>query len=188
MKYFIAGEKLLAFNGKCGTSTMAWAIIRQFYPEQEDYLKTKVQWGSGTVDEQMHHNFVPKRTHPNAPVVQIIREPVSRFRSAVAFLRLENKANIDQILDDLENETELIEVRRGKLVNNFHFAYQDNFRGDITYFPLSNIQGAADALGITVPLIRINSAPTDKPVLTEEQEDRVRAFYADDVRLWESIQ
>jgi hypothetical protein len=187
MKYFIAGKKLLAFNGKCGTSTMAWAIIRQFYPEQEEYLRTKVKWASGTVDEQMHHNHVPKRTHPNAPVVQIIREPVSRFRSAVAFMRLEDKQNytIDQILDDLENETSIVNLARGKLVNNFHFHYQDNFRGDITYFPLSDLQGAADALGITVPIIRINSSPTKKPSLTKKQEDRVREFYADDVKLWE---
>lgn len=190
MKYFICGKKLLAFNGKCGTSTMAWAIIRQFYPETEEYLRTKVKWGKGTVDDQMHHAHVPKRTHPDRPVVQILRDPVERFRSAVAFLRLEDrKFTVDQILDDLEDETNVVDMQRGgSLVNNFHFRYQDNFRGDITYFPLNNLQGAADELGIKVPLIKINSAPTKKPDLTPEQEDRVRSFYADDVRLWESIQ
>tara|TARA_R100001163_G_C5051308_1_gene188097 strand:- start:69 stop:650 length:582 start_codon:yes stop_codon:yes gene_type:complete len=189
MRYFVCGDKLMAFNGKCGTSTMAWAIVRQFYPDIEEYLRTKVKWAAGTVDEQMHHNHVPKRTHPNAPVVQVIREPVSRFRSAVAFMRLEDKGkyNIDQILDDLENETDVVQTSRGgKLVSNFHFHYQDKFRGDITYFTLSNLQGAADELGIKVPLIKINSAPTKKPDLTPEQEDRVRAFYADDVKLWEA--
>ena len=79
MRYFVCGDKLMAFNGKCGTSTMAWAIVRQFYPDIEEYLRTKVKWAAGTVDEQMHHNHVPKRTHPNAPVVQIMSPILAPF-------------------------------------------------------------------------------------------------------------
>ena len=65
---------------------------------------------------------------------------------------------------------------------------QSRFRGDITYFRMDQLQECADFLGIKVPLTRINESKNPKPDLTPEQEDIIRDFYADDVKLWESIQ
>jgi hypothetical protein len=51
------------------------------------------------------------------------------------------------------------------------------------------LQECADWLGITVPLEQIDpTEPSSKPILTPEQEARVREIYAEDIVLWESLQ
>jgi len=55
-------------------------------------------------------------------------------------------------------------------------------------FLFPDIAGMAEYLGIVAPKEQINVCPADKPILTSEQEARVREIYADDIALWESLQ
>ena len=59
---------------------------------------------------------------------------------------------------------------------------------DSQLFKFPDLQGMANYLGLTGELEKINVCPVDKPVLTPEQEARVREIYADDIALWESLQ
>ena len=190
MNYFICGKKLLAFNPKCATSTFSWAILRQFYPDIVHDLTEKTQWANGgTVETQMLHRWVPKRfSSYGFKVAQIVREPVERFRSAVAFMNLiERCGSIEDILDDLINEHGQLDNLRGTVAGNFHFRPQTRFRGDITYFRMDQLQECADFLGIEVPLKTINITKNEKPILTKKQEDLIRDYYSNDVALWETI-
>jgi hypothetical protein len=188
--YFICGDKLLAFNAKCATSTFCWAIIRQYYPETLYILENKTQWANGRrAEDQQHHRHVPTRATPyKHQVAQIVREPVDRFCSAAGFMNLTNRFGIEPVLNDLVNETSELEGIRGTIAANIHFKKQSRFSGDITYFRMNQLQECADFLGLKVPLKTINTTRHEKPVLTPKQKDLVRDFYADDVALWESIQ
>jgi hypothetical protein len=191
MNYFICGEKLLAFNPKCATSTFSWAILRQYYPEVVDQLNTTTKWAyDGKTEEQMLHRWVPKKASPyKKQVAQIVREPVSRFRSAVGFMNLLDRAGtLEEIIDDLIHETNALEGMSNTIASNFHFRPQSRFKGNITYFRMNQLQECADFLGIEVRLKTINKTRHDKPTLTKEQEDIIKDYYADDVALWESIQ
>jgi len=192
MNYFICGEKLLAFNPKCATSTFSLAILRQYYPELLQDLEDNTHWANGKkTEEQMLHRHVPKRVNPyKKKVAQIIREPVDRFRSAVAFTNLVGRdcGTLEEIINDLINETNELDGIPNTVAMNFHFRHQNHFKGDITYFRMDQLQECADFLGIKVPLTRINENTNPKPVLTSEQEYIIRDFYADDVKLWESLQ
>jgi hypothetical protein len=51
------------------------------------------------------------------------------------------------------------------------------------------INEAAAWLGLPTPLPQEDATDeADKPILTAEQEARVREIYADDIALWESLQ
>ena len=190
MNYFVCGTRLLAFNAKCGTSTFAWAILRQFYPEIVKGLEEGTQWAhGGKTENQMLHRWVPKRSSPyKMPVAQIVREPVDRFKSAVAFMNLVERAgSIDAVIDDLLNETATIDGMNGTVAANFHFRPQSRFTGELYYFRMDQIELCADWLGIKVPLKVINRSKRAKPQMTKAQEDLIRDYYSDDVELWESL-
>jgi hypothetical protein len=55
-------------------------------------------------------------------------------------------------------------------------------------FP-AQIDACAEWLGLETPVPQLNGEPEEaKPVLTAEQEAAVRAAYAADIALWESLQ
>jgi hypothetical protein len=55
-------------------------------------------------------------------------------------------------------------------------------------FP-DQMNACAQWLGLETPVLQLNKeAEESKPVLTPEQETRVREIYADDIALWESLQ
>lgn len=183
-RYFIAGERLLAFNPKCGSSTLVREIIRRHHPSIEQLLSDAHYPEGKGPDSSQHHRFVPCRVNPDRPVIQVVREPVSRFRSAMVQTGM---TDVDQVLQELRDETTFFPVA-GVLAGNMHFLPQRRFEGDITFFRFSDqLQDAAEALDIHRPLLRIH-ASKEKPSLTLKQEHAVRDWYAQDVLLWESIQ
>ena len=188
--YFICGEKLLVFNPKCASSTFCWAILRQYYPEIVDDLTNHSQWANGkSARDQSLHRHVPHRATPyRHQVAQIVREPVDRFCSATGFFNLQKRFGVEAVINDLINETHELDGFRGTVAANIHFKEQCRFSGDITYFRMDQLQECADFLGIEVPLETVNKTKHEKPVLTAEQEDIIRDFYANDVKLWESLQ
>ena len=113
---------------------------------------------------------------------------MDRFRSAAGFMNLTKRFGIEPVINDLINETGELEGMRGTIAGNIHFKKQARFSGDITYFKMDQLQECADFLGIKVPLETVNAGRHKKPDLTPEQEDTIRDFYADDMKLWESLQ
>lgn len=185
-QYFISGNRLLAFNAKCGSSSLVRGIIRQHYPAIEKTI-TEAHYPEGkTADTDQHHALLPFRVRPDRPVVQVVRCPVERFRSAMAQCNL---IDADKVLHELEAEDGWgVGSHAPRLAANIHFLPQRRFEGDITFFRFSDqLQDAAEALGIHRPLLRIH-ASKEKPSLTLKQEHAVRDWYAQDVLLWESIQ
>jgi hypothetical protein len=119
------------------------------------------------------HDF--RNGFPEQPVACMVRDPIERFRSACA--------------------------RRGKtaaegltlLANDVHFwplADMGLLGEGVTHFLFpAQIDACAAWLGLPTPVPPLNQESEDgKPVLTEEEEAAVRAAYADDVALWESLQ
>ena len=188
-KYIVAGDKLLAFNAKCCTSSFIREIVRTYYPDIEQLISTAAYPEGKSADNTQHHNFVTYRVNPDRPVVLLVRDPVERFRSAMAQHNL-TAEDVDGVLDELRDETtNYVQRLRGpKLAANVHFLPQDRFAGDVSYFRAPDqIAEAAAALGIAVPGVINESEAGSKPDLTAEQIDRVRSWYADDVALWESL-
>jgi len=194
-KYFIAGDRLLAFNFKCATSSFCWAIIKKYYPETLDALTNKTSYPEGrSAETSMNHQFVPTRTRPDRPVAALIREPVERFRSAIVFTGVYPKHSVDELITELYEENGTVKsgpMGQMKLIDNHHFSHQHRFGlecEDITYFRMPDqINEAAEWLGLDTPLTKINSARSEKPNLTQEQIDKIQEFYKKDIVLWESI-
>lgn len=182
-KYFVAGEKLLAFNAKCCTSTMVREIIRAHYPDIETII-TSANYPEGkNADNTQHHRWVPARINPDRPVVQVVRDPVERFASAMAQLRLND---VDGVIDELKSEAGEITFNNRLLAANVHFLPQSRFDGQITYYRHDNADDAAAALGLTVPLPVMNESKT-KPSISDEQAGLIREWYADDQSLFDSL-
>ena len=197
-KYFIAGDKLFAFNAKCCTSSMCRAIVKTHHPKIEDYLRSKVKFPNGrNLENQQLHQFVPMRVNPDRPVAVLLREPVSRFRSALGYMNLGHA--VDEVLRIMVEETGegvangngVLIGRRQPLAANVHLAPQTRFEADeadITYFTMPNqVDECAEWLGLETPLPRINETKYTKPDLTQEQLAKVQAYYRKDIDLWESL-
>lgn len=195
-RYFICGDKLLSLNAKVGTSTFARAIIKKYYPEIDALVLSAAYPEGQSADTQQLQMRVPYRTNPDRPVVLLVRDPVERFRSAMAQTKLDD---VDAALTELVEETGSYGVanalRQIKLVENVHFAPQNISAAVIAAgqplhafaFP-DQIDAAAEFLGLDLPLVIINEGTGVKPDVTEEQAAAIRAFYADDVALWNSLQ
>ena len=191
-RYLKCGDKLFALNPKVATSSFARAIIARWHPDVERIITTASYPEGHSADTGQWQLMVPYRTRPMGEVVCLVRDPVERFRSAMVQARL---SNVDATLDELENEAgshpEYAPARgRVLLSEDVHFSPQSRFTGTpIRHFRFPDqIDEAAAALGLAVPLPQINAGAQAKPVLTEEQAQRVRDFYSDDVALWLSVQ
>jgi len=187
-RYFICGDKLLALNAKVGTSSFARAIIKKYYPDIEKMITEAAYPEGKNADNQQFQMFIPYRTNPDRPVICMLRDPVERFRSAMAQVRL---TDVDATIQELINETGDYGRRgRNKLVENVHFVPQSRVTGDpISYYRFpEDIDLVAEILGLDLPLPIINEATAAKPTLTTEQEHQVKDFYAKDLILWNSLQ
>lgn len=200
-QYFIAGDKLLAFNTKCGTSSFVNAIIKAHHPDVLYHLENHVHFPYGQTmdDQQQLHRYVPKRVNPDRPAALVVREPVSRFRSAMGFLRLSSV--VDEVLDIMINETgmsvctstgQVWPSRNRPIAGDVHFKKQYGYVSDdhvapLKIFRMDQIDECAEWLGLPTPLVRYNETPVAKPDLTPEQIEKVKHYYRKDVELWESL-
>ena len=111
---------------------------------------------------------------PAFPVCVMVRDPVERFRSSCAYMQRTPEEALASMTDE------------------FHFWSLEQMgliRSDITYFRFPDQFTAAIAwLGLEGAVPTVNPVPDEiKPVLTADQEAAVRAAYAADVALWESL-
>ena len=199
-RYFIAGPKLLAFNAKCGTSSFCNAIIKAHHPEILDKLVNHTHFPHGkTMDDmQQLHRYVPTRINPDRPTALLVREPISRFRSAVGFLGLYEC--VDDVMRIMTEENgEVIKNSKGRVIGggriplaaDIHLKRQSRFLhddADLKIFRMDDIDACAEWLGLPTPLVRYNETSKPKPDLTDEQIDKVKTYYKRDIELWESLQ
>jgi len=186
--YYKAGDKAVAINYKVGSSTMARAIISAFQPEFEALITTPHGDGNGTAyptgktaDDFLWHGAAEKVPAEDVKLAYLlVREPVEKFRSACQMSRVES-------VDDKLAVLEAGDNRDG------HFFTQARFLETpckLYKFPEQLDDMAAD-VGLSLPLPVINESghlvPGEKPTLSDAQIARVKAIYADDVRLFNTI-
>ena len=105
----------------------------------------------------------------------LVRDPVERFRSACA----RQQKTVQEGLDSM-----------GSDVHFWPLASMGLLAAGVTHFAFpAQIDACAEWLGLDTPVPQLNGEPEEaKPFLTAEQEAAVRAAYAADVELWESLQ
>lgn len=183
--YFITPNYSVAFNTKVGSSTLSRAIIAAFHPEQEHLIQTAAYPEGKGPDTNQVQWLCPNEKEPSKPVVLIVREPVDRFRSAMAQT---NQTDVEAALVALEEDGEIQFPRRQrKLRQDAHFRHQHELLRGGTAFRLEDLDEAATFIGLTLPLPTINEAQRPKPDLTPEQAARVLAYYAEDTALYTSL-
>ena len=187
-RYFICGDKLMALNAKVGTSTFARAIIKKYYPEIDDEILSAHYPEGESADTRQWQMRLPYRINPDKPVVCLIRDPVERFRSAMAQVALND---VDAAINELNTESGIYgRNNTGKLVENVHFVKQSTIKGSPIYyfrFP-DQVDEAAAFLGLDLQLVIINeNTRNDKPEVNETQAEAIRQFYIEDYNLWKSL-
>ena len=192
MRYLQCGNKFFALNPKCATSSFARAIIARWHPDIEHIITTAAYPSGQSADSGQWQLLIPYKTKPQGEVICMVREPVERFRSAMAQTNL---TLVDETIHELINENgthpEYQPVRGRRLLSeDVHFRSQSVYSGNpIRYFRFPDqIEEAAIALDLTLPLPVINENGGNKPQLTSSQEEAIRQLYASDVALWNSIQ
>jgi hypothetical protein len=105
----------------------------------------------------------------------LVRDPVERFRSACARQNVTPEVGLSRVTVDVHFwPLQLIGVIHPNVT---HFRFPDQ------------IDACAEWLGLETPVPQLNEeADENKPVLTAEEEAAVRAAYAADIALWESLQ
>jgi hypothetical protein len=185
MPYFLTPHHSVAFNAKVASSTLARAIIAAFHPAEEIAIQAAAYPADLGPNTVMWHSVCPKEREPSKPVVLIVREPIARFRTAMAQVGL---TDADAALTALEQDGTIKPRRREiQLRNDVHFRHQHELLRGGTAFRLEDLGEAAAYIGLSLPLPQINEARRPKPDLTPEREARVLAYYADDATLYASL-
>ena len=105
----------------------------------------------------------------------MVRDPVERFRSACA----RQGVSVEEGLERRESD-----------VHFWSLGYMGLLAEAVTHFRFPDqINDCAEWLGLPTPVPTLNAeADEGKPTLTAEEEAAVRAAYAADIALWESLQ
>ena len=105
----------------------------------------------------------------------LVRDPVERFRSACA----RQKKTVEEGLNSLDSDVHFWTLGSMGLLDEGVTCFR---------FP-DQIDACAEWLGLETPVPQLNEEDEEsKPVLTPEQEEAIRATYAADIALWESLQ
>lgn len=186
--YFKTPSYSVAFNAKVASSTLSRAIIKDFYPEKEAKLQTAAYPKGVDADSVQSQFFCPKEKEATQPIVLIIRDPVDRFCSAMAQLKL---TDVDQAILSLQTGCLIYSDRIKKeiiLSKNVHFKHQYLLANpSAKVFKLEDLDTAANYIGLTLPLPLINEAVGIKPILTQDQENQILSYYAIDKELYDSV-
>jgi hypothetical protein len=184
--YFITPNYSVVENYKCGSSTLARAIIKEFYPTEENSIQKAAYPPDKSPNNVQWHFLCPKEKEPSKQVLIVVRNPVQRFLSALGQFNL---TDVDEVLYALENKTLIAFPRKNvKVAENNHFTFQsDKILSSALCYKMSDLNLAAEEIGLTLPLPVINEAGGIKPQLTQEQTARIEQYYAKDMALYNSI-
>lgn len=103
--YYGTPKYAVALNAKVGSSSMARAIIEQFYPRQDWLIRTAAYPEGKSSETEQWHWMCSGSPTPIQPVVLLVRDPVARFVSACQQINIKpvNIQNaIDSIIDDVQ--------------------------------------------------------------------------------------
>lgn len=173
--YFVTPDAVhVASIGKVGSTAIAQAILRRHYPD-----KIPVLVGYDNSNSPGWQQWCPRVDKDEAinPIIPL-RNPVERFRSACAQLRIGADEAIRRLPSSLEHSHEFRPVQ-DYVVDGCNYAL----------FP-EQIDDLAQSLGLSgIPSVNdaASEHPNAKPVLTEKQRDAVLEWYALDVALYESL-
>jgi hypothetical protein len=187
-RYFITPDYSVAFIPKSGCSTLSRAVIKAFQPEDEDMVQRGHYPEGKSADTTMMQWLVKYETEPTKPVIAFIREPMARFLSAM----VQTKAtDVGATITALEQDGRIagLRGRQLRIRENVHFKPQYLWMtptAKLYRFPDHLEEGAVE-IGFSLPLPTINSARTEKPVPTPEEEARILSYYADDAALYAAI-
>lgn len=142
---------------RTGSHSIALSAMRAFWPEIPVLDEGHPAWYFG-----VQQNW-PEDGHDCAIVV---RNPVERFRSMIAHRHLDVN---DQLANPIYGP-----LPQGEFARYFKFE--------------RDLDLVAEWLGLPLPLpVEDATDEADKPILTPEQEARVREIYSNDIKLWESL-
>lgn len=177
-------NKAVALIYKSGSSSLIKAIIDEVQTEQSQALQD-ARLGEGMSSETGQlHAFTKMEDATGKQVLMLVREPVEKFRSAVAQIQ---KNQPDKTVEDI-----LVLAEAESPINPHLWPiekYLDGYSSAkmllLYKFP-EQLDDMAVEAGLTLPLPVLNESEA-KPDLTEDQIARVQARYSKDLELYDSI-
>ena len=208
MFYFHLPNCCVAFNAKVASTALAFSIVQKYYPERladtlerhrknieglsPEFIKTLPESIQRTIYNDkcdsvaFWQSVCLTKKEPKNPILLLVREPVDRFKSAVAHLQIDPELTISC----LESNGKMVFQKLSRYArNDTHLLHQHIYNGINTKlykFPYQLEQFCHDA-ELDWPLPRVNEGKYEKPVLTEDQVKRIEAYYSEDVELFNSI-
>jgi hypothetical protein len=210
MSYFVLPKCHIAFNAKVGSSSLACAIVKKYYPDKlkkalDDYESSWAKYPQSFKDSlpesfqkmfkndkldsiSFWQNLCPRTKNPNfdSKILLAVRDPIIRFASTVSYLQLDPEKTIKALEN---NENFIIETMAVKITKNTHFLTQSSLIKPITKlykFPEDLDLLCKDA-ELDWPLEKVNEGKFKKPILSEETIERVKKYYFEDVKIYESL-
>ena len=185
--YTLPNGKTFNFTSRSGTSSIGLMALKQFHPDRVP--------DHPVIDGQGHrlNDYGIGTTLPPGCAV-MVRNPLERFCSLLGRLNITAEQAFCWLywfhdLGEQPASTDRLFLEYAAGTSWHHLTPVSRFtQPDSQLFKFPDLQGMANYLGLTGELEKINVCPVDKPVLTPEQEARVREIYADDIALWESVQ
>lgn len=159
MKYYITPTHCIAQNHKVASSSIAAAIAEKFYPDI---------FASVFMMPVLYRFLIPTTETPDKPVAILIREPIERFKTAVATVG----CTVDEAFERMDDE---------------HFIRQSNYVNKDTtvyLFPHDIAKFCADVGLDKIPYI--NVAQNEMPELTDEQLAKAQEYYKLDIELFKA--
>lgn len=164
MQYFVGKNHCFATNSKASKHSICKALVEKDYPEKLEGLED--------ISEHTYYTLVPQTDTPELPVLMFVRDPVERFISA---------ASMNHGLIPIEESLAML----GQ--NQFDKQKDYYIEGKTTVFKFpEQIAEFCEAAGFE-KLDKLNEANGEKKVLTEEQLQIVKDFYADDIAWHEGL-
>lgn len=187
-RYFVTPNYSVAFIPKGGCSTLARATVKSFQPTDEAMVQNAHYPIGKTPDTSRLQWLAKTEAEATKPVLAFVREPLSRFLSAMVQMGI---TDVETTITALEQNGTIIGGggKQIKIAQNPHFKPQYLWvtpTAKLYRFPDHLNEGATE-VGFSMPLPIINPARTDKPVPTEEQEARILSWYSKDCELYASI-
>ena len=185
LPYFITPNYSVALNPKTASSSIARRIIQVYYPQIENSIVTAAYPEGKNADSLRWHGFCPSEKTPSKPVALLVRNPLDRFLSGVAYLNID----INSAIDSLVNNTP-VHFRKKTLpiLTNVHFEFQH-----LKTWGESHVFKYEEHLSDFVTLLGLGSLPITnqteraKPEITEEQRSIIETVYAEDIAFYNSI-
>jgi hypothetical protein len=185
LPYFITPNYSVALNPKTASSSIARRIIQVYYPQIENSIITAAYPEGKNPDNLRWHGICPSEKIPSKPVVLLVRNPLDRFLSGVAYLNID----INNAIDSLVNNTP-VQFRKKSLpiLTNVHFEFQH-----LKTWGESHVFKLEEHLNDFVAFLGLGSLPVSnqteqtKPTITEEQKNIIETVYSEDIAFYNSI-